>query len=389
MLLPLILTLPWLVLMTLFLVRIRLPRVLPPPQAMNARGDGAPLVSVVVPARDEAHNIVRLLDTLTASTYPRFEVVVVDDQSADGTAALARGAGPGRAERLEVVDGAPLPAGWLGKPWACWQGALGARGELLLFTDADTRHGQDLLSRAVAGLEEDRAHVVTVAGRQLMESFWERVVQPQVFWMLLSRFGESHRPLEPRQWRNAIASGQFILFRRETYDALGGHEAVRDEVVEDLRLAQLLVRGGHRLSVRLAEDDLATRMYRSLGEIVSGWSKNILVGGLQSVPPWMRPFLAPASVLAMTALWPLPPFMLLAALLGAGGGGILLWASATVILSLAFWMGVSARMGVPAPYGLLYPLGAAVVVFIQLRAWARGSRVEWKGREYRVQVGAE
>jgi chlorobactene glucosyltransferase len=383
--LPLLLALPWALLALLFFALVRLPRALAPAGDAAARLPvPAPLVSVIVPARNEAHNVGRVLASVNASRYPRFEVVLVDDRSEDGTGALAREVERGRAERLEVLQGAPLPEGWLGKPWACAQGVRRARGDYLLFTDADTVHDPDLLGRAMAAFAEDAADVVTVLGRQVMASFWERTVQPHVFVMLMSRFPGSWTMLPPRRWRDAIANGQFLLFRRDAYDAFGGHEAVRDEVVEDLRIAQLLVKGGWRLSMRGAEDALATRMYRGLSEIVAGWSKNVALGALHTVPPWLRPVLLPAAVAYGAAVWLAPALVLAAALLGAAGPAWLVWSATAVAVSALFWGAVGARMGVPFLYGLVYPLGAAVGVWIVLRSWVRGTRVEWKGREYRV-----
>jgi len=377
MLLPLLLATPWLAVLAFLVLRVRLPSELPagPP----AR---TPPVSVIVPARNEALNIRACVGSLIASSYPDFEVIVVDDRSDDGTAELACSLGAGNARRVEVVPGVDPPSGWLGKPWACSQGARVARGELLLFTDADTVHGSALLGRAVAALEGEPADLVTVAGRQLMETFWERLVQPQVFLTMLFRFYDVEWAVRRGRWRDAIANGQFMLFRRDAYEALGGHEAVRDEVVEDLALAQRTVRAGRRMSVHMAEDDLATRMYRSLAELVAGWSKNILTGGLQSMPPRLRPIIAPVSALTGFGLWILPPSLLPAAALGVGGPGLLAWSALTVATSALLFSIFTARMGAPFRYGLLYPLGAAVGMFIFLRAWGRGRRVEWKGRSY-------
>jgi len=378
-LLPLLLSLPWLALLVFLVAVVRPPRELPagPP----AR---TPKVSVIVPARNEAVNIETLLSSVTASRYPDFEVVVVDDRSDDGTGALARAHAPGNADRIVVVEGADLPDGWMGKPWACRQGARAATGELLLFTDADTVHGPDLLARAVAAMEEDGADVLTVAGRQLMGSFWERLVQPQVFLTMVLRFYDAEKIVRAGRWRDAIANGQFLLFKRTTYDAIGGHDSVKDEVVEDLALAQGVMRAGHRLSLRLGETAFATRMYRSLGELVAGWSKNIFTAGLQTVSPRLRPFVAPTSVLVGGGLWLAPPLALLAALAGFGGDGLLWWSAAAVSWSAIFWVAFTVRMGAPFYYGLLYPLGASVGRFIFLRSWRRGRNVEWKGRAYRV-----
>jgi chlorobactene glucosyltransferase len=380
MLLPLLLATPWLAILAFLLLRVRLPGGLPPGPAART-----PLVSVIVPARDEAVNIEACLRSLTRSAYPDFEVIVVDDRSGDDTAERAAAVGAGRARRLEVVYGEELPAGWMGKPWACWQGARAAKGELLLFTDADTVHGPELLGRAVAAMEARHADMTTVVGRQLMETFWERLVQPQVFMTMLLRYYDVERWVAEGRWRDAIANGQFILFHREAYEALGGHESVKEEIVEDLALAQRTVRAGRRLSVHTEEGELTTRMYRSLGGLVEGWSKNILIGGLQSIAPGFRPFVAPASALAGATLWLLPPAALLVAALGAGGAGLLGWAASAVFLSVVIWSVFTARMGAAFGYGLLYPLGAAVGMYIFLRAWRRGRRVEWKGRAYVVE----
>jgi chlorobactene glucosyltransferase len=375
---------PWLGLLGFLLLRVRLPRSLPP-----VRPARAPLVSVVVPARNEAVNIEACVESLTRSTYPMFDVLVVDDRSDDGTGDLVRAMDRGRARRLEVIGGEALPSGWLGKPWACWQGARAAEGELILFTDADTVHGVDLLERAVAGLEDSGADLLTLSGRQLMGSFWERLVQPQIFFNMLLRFHDVERAAARGRWRSVIANGQFMLFRHEAYRELGGHEAVKGEVVEDLAFAQLVVRRGLSLAVRMAESSFSTRMYRSLGELVSGWSKNILLGGLQTMPPLLRPMVAPASAVAGAGLWLLPPVALAWSLLAPGGDALLVWSATTVWLSAAMWAMFTARMGAPAVYGLLYPLGAAVGMVIFLRAWIRGRRVEWKGRAYVVRPPAE
>jgi chlorobactene glucosyltransferase len=391
---PFLLALPWLgiLLFVRFVARVpsELPEVGEPDEAgvtgrsePAARPRGRPSVSVIVPARNEVVNIVACLRSLTRSDWPDFEVIVVDDRSQDGTAELARSVPSGNASRVEVMRGEPLPEGWLGKPWACRQGAERATGQLLLFTDADTTHGRDLLHRAVAGMEEEDADLMTVVGRQLMGSFWERLVQPQIFMLMLFRFPNFERVARNRRWRDAIANGQFLLFRREAYEAIGGHEVVRDEVAEDLALAQHVKRAGLRLRIRSAERSLATRMYRSLGHLVEGWSKNIIMGGLQSFPRPLRPFVPPMSLLGGLLLWIVPPLALATGLFGSG------WAAAVCALSAATWMYFTHRMGAPFPYGLLYPVGAAVVTYIFVRAWVRGRDVEWKGRRYHLRPVSE
>jgi chlorobactene glucosyltransferase len=357
----------------------RLPRELPQP---SRAGDPRPLVSVIVPARNEALNIETCVRTLTASSYPAFEVLVVDDRSEDDTASIVRSLSAGNALRLHLIEGAELPQGWLGKPWACHQGVGSAKGELLLFTDADTQHGPELLARAVAGLHEEGADLMTLVGRQLMESFWERLVQPQIFMLMLFRFPRFERTAKNARWRDGIANGQYLLFKRAAYDAIGGHEAVRDEVVEDLVLAQRVKRAGLRLRIRGALDDLATRMYQSLPQLVEGWSKNIVLGGLRSLPPWLRPVMPPLSLAFGVGLWIVPPLALLAAGAGVGAAPLLLWSATVCAFSVVLWASFTRQMGAPAAYGLLYPVGAAVGAYIFVRSWARGRHVEWKGRRY-------
>jgi len=340
---------------------------------------------VIIPARNEAVNIETCVGSVGASEYEDFEIIVVDDRSEDGTGDLARSLPAGNASRLQVVDGAELPEGWLGKPWACAQGAALARGELVLFTDADTTHGPGLLSRAVQGMKEDGADLLTLLGRQLMETFWEKAVQPHVFLMMVFRYPDFERLGKGGHWRDAIANGQYMLFRRSVYDELGGHEAVRGRVVEDQSLAQLVKRRGRKISVRSAED-LATRMYRSLGEVVRGWSKNIVQGGKASLPRMLQPVMVPVTFLVALGLWMAPPVCLLLSLVGMGGSSLLLWSAATVSISVLVFAFFTRQMEGPVLYGLTYPLGSAVALYIVMRAWIRGSRVEWKGREYRLDI---
>lgn len=321
-------SLPWLAIGAYIALMVRDP--LPLPVGVTDQGVGAPrpFVSVIVPARDEAHNIAVCVRSLVASDYPRFEVIVVDDRSDDATGAVARAVESGGAVRKIVVDGAPVPHGWFGKQWACWQGVQEARGDLLLFTDADTLHGPTLMARAVAGLHREKADCLTIIGRQIMGSFWERLVQPQVFALLALRYPLMGRePLLQKRWRSAIANGQYMLFQRASYQEVGGHGSVRYEAAEDLRIAQRLVRLGRRLVVRSAYEDFGTRMYRGLGEIVAGWSKNMVPAGLQTIPPGLRGIAPPLMFLTGVVMWLLPPFALASALLGFGGSGWLLWSA--------------------------------------------------------------
>ncbi len=341
-------------------------------------------LSVIIPARDEAATIETVVRSVLASSYEPFEVIVVDDRSSDGTAAIVERIAAGDS-RLRLVRGEEPPPGWFGKPHACWQGYRAARGEILVFTDADTRHEPALLEHAVGSLEAESADLLTVAAHQLCLGFWERVVMPQL-WLLLglryypARVNRATRP------RDVIANGQFIMMTREAYEAIGTHDAVRDEVAEDLALAQRCVATGRKLWFTYGNTLIETRMYRSLGHLVEGWSKNIYLGARRSFPdePVLRALVLPMLVFPML-FWLLPPAVLAwGAVSGepllAGLTGAALLATA---MSLGFWMLVSYGMRIPPLYGLGYPLGALVVLFIMARSTFRGRRaVEWKGRRY-------
>lgn len=377
----LFLFLPWVAVLIYLTLVVRIPEAIPS-RNEGWRGSG-PFVSIIVPARNEEENIEACLSSLCASEYPRFEVLVVDDRSLDRTPEVVEGVSPGNARRLTLIRGKPVPDGWFGKPWACFQGAESARGDLLLFTDADTIHHPLLLSQTVGGLIEEDADVYTVIGRQVMGSFWEKLLQPQFFLLLAARYPGVGTPKAPRQWRHAIANGQYLLFKRPVYEVAGGHEVVAGEVVEDLRLAQHLVRGGWKLVVRGA-DGLRTRMYRSLGGLVDGWSKNVGTAALQTTPGWLLPVIMPLSVVTGATVWLLPPVVLLWALLAGVGGTALLWAVGSTGVCVIIWCRASALMGGSGLFGFLYPLGSLLSLYIFLRSWWRGTEIQWKGRSYRM-----
>ncbi|MGH7718399.1 MAG: glycosyltransferase family 2 protein, partial [Gemmatimonadaceae bacterium] len=278
---PLLAALPWMVIPAVVLWRARESRSLddesPDPPACG------PLVSVIIPARDEARSIERCARSVLESDYSPLEVVIVDDHSDDGTGDIARRLAR-EDSRLRVIAAAPLPDGWFGKQWACSCGAALARGAILCFTDADTVHAPDLLPRSVGALQARGAALLSVFGEQELGSFWERVVQPQVFYLLAARYGGAERVNRSPRVTEKIANGQFILVRRDIYESLGGHASVRDKVAEDLALAQRFFAAGGQPVLVAGARQLSTRMYCSLGEIVRGWMKNVFAGSADAVP---------------------------------------------------------------------------------------------------------
>ncbi len=342
----------------------------------------APLVSVVIPARNEALNIERCVKSILSTTYPRVEVIVVDDHSTDRTAAIVRELARGE-ERLRLVQNEPLPPGWFGKQWACDNGARRSRGDLILFADADTFHSPDLITRSVNAIARRNADLFSVAGRQEIGSFWEKVIQPQIFAIMAIRYGGTETMTRSPRVTDKIANGQCLFVRRLTYERMGGHALVRSHVGDDMMMAQRFFAAGKNVVGVLGIGQLSTRMYRSLSELIDGWGKNVFAAGIDSVPlgrigKWMFPFFLPLSPLVGV----LPAAVLLLGLVAPLPTDLTLWAALSQVFLLAWWFYVYRLIDESPFYALLSPLGAAMTSYIFLRAVARGKRVEWKGREY-------
>jgi chlorobactene glucosyltransferase len=351
------------------------------PNLSDAPRASGPLVSVIIPARNEAAAIATVVHSILESTYEPFELLVVDDRSTDGTASIVEQLLGDT--RLRLVRGDELPEGWYGKPWACFQGYREAGGELLLFTDADTRHQPELLERAVGALLTQQAGLVTVSPMQRCVTFWERIVMPQIWFLLALRYNPA-RVNRARRPRDVIANGQFILTTREAYETAGTHAAVRQEVAEDLALAQTYLQKGLKLHFAFAERLMETRMYQGLGHLVEGWSKNIYLGGRRSFPdePFQRA-LVPLMLVVALLYWLVPPAALVISLINPNLAPFSEAALAAVGFSALFWVLICYGMGIPGVYGLGYPLGALMALYIALRSTWRGSRkVEWRGRVY-------
>jgi chlorobactene glucosyltransferase len=374
-------SLPWIIPPVVTYFRLRHSR------SLDDEGDippeNPPLVSVIVPARNEAHNIARCVTSILSTTYPNLELIVVDDSSTDGTAQIAREAAL-RDPRARIVTSPPLPEGWFGKQWACATGAKIARGSVLQFTDADTVHGADLVTRSMNAMRRNRAQLFSVAGRQELGGFWEKVIQPQIFTILSMRYGGSESVTRSTRVRDKIANGQCIFVTHDSYNAIGGHASVRTSVAEDMMLAQRFFAARKRVVVVLGLNQLSTRMYASLGEIISGWRKNVFAGGLDSMPfGKVGHTLFPLFLLMPPLLELLPPLALVLAAFGfATSGTLMLWAAISGGVTLLWWIVVYVTIRESPLYALVYPLGALILLYIFFTAVIRGRRVSWKGRTY-------
>jgi chlorobactene glucosyltransferase len=380
-LIALLWTLPWIVPPVVTFFRVRHSRSLD--SESDVPPENPPLVSVIVPARNEAHNIARCVTSILATTYPNLELIVVDDSSTDGTAQIARDAAV-RDPRARFIPSPPLPDGWFGKQWACATGAKVARGSILQFTDADTEHGAGLVTRSINAMRSARAQMLSIAGRQELGGFWEKVMQPQIFTVLAMRYGGTETVTEATNVRDKIANGQCIFVTHDSYNAIGGHASVRTSVAEDMMLAQKFFSARKRVVVMLGWNQLSTRMYGSLREIVRGWRKNVFAGGLDAVPfGKVGQTLFPLFLLVPPVMELLPLMALVLAAAGlATSGALLLWAAISTAVMLAWWILVYVTIRENPLYALAYPLGALVLLYIFLTAVIRGRRVTWKGRTY-------
>ena len=346
---------------------------LAPSEPTGGLPDPPPKVSIIIPARNEEGAIGRAVASSLAQDYGNLEVLVIDDASSDRTAEEAREAGRGD-DRLRVEPGRPLPVGWLGKPSACWHGHTLATGEIFLFIDADVVIAPEAVRVSVAALRSRSLDMLSAWGTWRVETFWEKVCQPVVggFVRGAHPLDQVNDPENPA----AFANGQYIMIGRAAYKRFGGHEAVKNEVLEDVRFAQRAQVAGLVCGMFLAPKLFAVRLYTSLGEIWQGMLKNFYHGMDR------RPGLALVAA-AFVSTTTLLPFVALAFGLAAGAWHVVVAAGLNIALMVAFRFIQDGIVGLSRWYGLTHPLGTLVLVGIILVSMWRGIRsapTSWKGR---------
>jgi glycosyltransferase involved in cell wall biosynthesis len=228
------------------------------------------LVSVIVPARNEEAGLAQCLESLVSQTGVSFEIIVIDDASTDRTRQIAESF-----SQVHIIDAPPLPPEWTGKNNALAAGAKAARGNWLLFTDADTVHHAGSLARSLEEVEERGAALLSYSPEQEVHGFWENAVMPVIF----AELACTYRPSEvcnPAS-RAAAANGQYLLMTRAAYNAVGGHTAVASSLLEDVALAKAVKASGLRIFFRFGGDAVHTRMYRSFSQLREGWTKNLVL----------------------------------------------------------------------------------------------------------------
>jgi len=333
-------------------------------------------VSAIIPARNEERTIAQAVRSVAEQLEIR-EIVVIDDQSSDGTAELLRRLAHEQ-PKLRAFEAGSLPAGWVGKNHAAWAGAQRAGCDWLLFTDADAVHLPGSAARALAEAKSSGADLVSYSPGQEMHTWWERAVIPFVFCRLSQLY--SYAAVNDPESPAAAANGQYLLVRRKVYEQIGGHAAVHEEVLEDVALARLAKAAGFRLHFGPGEEICRVRMYSSFGAMWEGWSKNLLplvswsgqrvTRELLFVMPWI-PLLCLVLVAFLRAPWD--------AVLGVLGVGLLAGRHAS-------YAGLLRKNRFPFSSVLYYLAGVGVYCAALLASdwgYARG-KIAWKGREYSV-----
>jgi len=346
---------------------------------MSTSPDSVPLMrlSVLVPARNERDCVGDCLRSLVAQEEDgwrlgqEWEILLVDDHSTDETRAIAEGVAG-----VTVMEAPALEKGWTGKANAVWAGAQAARGEWLLFTDADTVHELGSASRAVVEAERHEVAMLSYSPRQIVRGFWQRALMPQVFSELAMTYPPA-KVSDPES-KLAAANGQFLLVRRDVYFANGGHEAVKNAVLEDVELARTVKRRKQGLRFRYAPEAVAARMYRTIGAMVEGWTKNLalLFGNPLAIAAW--------RLLDLLLLFGLP---VLAWWTQAVSTRRILWVVVLLLWVRTVWRVYRrlAKSNFPFVDRLIAPLGIPLFAALLYRSWFQHTvtkRVSWKGREY-------
>ncbi len=334
-----------------------------------------PRVSILVPARNEADKIEACVKSLLAQNYADFEVIVLDDHSKDETLSILEKLAK-QDSRLRVLTGKPLPGGWLGKHWACHQLARSTTSALVLFTDADTHHEPNMLRDSVSAFLAEDADMLTIFPREETVTWGEKFIIPPIGFFIFS-FLPLAIVQKTRLPALAVAIGQFMMFRRESLEAVGGFESVRANIMDDVSLARQIIRHGYHWRIMDGTHHVTCRMYNGFWDAVDGFTKNIfayfdyhvLLSAFAWSWIWVAYALPPLVVLADAADMPIEFFPYQVAVYATG-------------FSLLSWAISFRRFRFPMILVLIYPITLTLFVLIAFRSivYNLTGQANWKDR---------
>lgn len=337
---------------------------------------GGPLVSILIPARNEDRCIEACVRSVCEQTYDRTEVYVLDDGSTDETSSILHRL-KSEFDHLHVINGTPLPDGWVGKSWACHQLSEVAQGEVLVFTDADTIHSPDMVGRSLQFISQNGVALFSLIPYQVLGTISENVVIPMIH-LLYFAYLPNDLILHNRSVSIAAANGQFMCFTRDGYNKTGGHRIVKDSLVEDVFLAKAAKRAGLRIALVDGTDVVSCRMYTSASEVTKGFSKNFFPATNYNLPLTVlflfhlgSAYFIPLPMLALGLAFNLPLISFMAAV--------------QLIMSSIIRLLISSRFAMPWWHVFLQPLTGiwSVAIGINSIRWAYSKRgAQWKGRNY-------
>lgn len=324
-------------------------------------------ISVLIPARNEEKNIAACLDSLCAQNYSNFEIIVLDDQSDDRTAEIVKDYSL-RKTPIRLISGKPLPSGWLGKNWACHQLSGEAKGEYLLFMDADVTFHPDTLKTANSFIARYKTDMLSSFPTQNFTSFGDKFVVPLMNWLLLA-FLPLKLVYASRNGSFIAANGQFIMISREVYKKTGGHEAVKDKVVEDMETARSVKNSGGRVMTALGYDMINCRMYPDFISSYKGFSKNFYPGFN------MHPALFVLMILSFEVLFLLPIILVF--------WELLFLVNILIIVFIRFSVSFLSKAGIFENI-ILHPFQMIVLLAVGINSvyYTKKKKNVWKGRTF-------
>lgn len=360
-------------------------------KVMDIPAESLPSVSVVIPSRNESKRITPCIESMKSQTYPKLEVLIVDD-STDDTVDVIKNIVKGD-KRFRIIKEEKLEGGWVGKPHALQQGSREAKGNWLLFIDADTIHDPDTITSAVKHAVKEKLDMLSILSELVCKSFWEKIIQPIPTGLLI--FISPLAKVNDPKSKNAFALGPFILIKKTVFNKIGGYEKIRGRIADDVEMAQLLKNSGFRIGLARAHEFMKLRMYETFGDIWEGWSKNIFMGLVQKREIRAKGKQIAILLIGLFVVFGMVVFPFISVILSLLvvyllkisfwwfilGSSIFAWFASILIQSIVH---KKYHIGNPA-FSPLYFIGGVVTMGIFLNSAVKtlsGKGVKWKDRVY-------